>query len=312
MTQTKIASRTLLILMGIVAFPITLADISVAQDKFFVGVGYAPISGEYKNITALNATSSSSPSGSTIDVDAADVSITLGERRVFPRVGFESDFSFHRITTSATNTVTDSEISSITESGVTYGVGANLRSIRTEGIHFQGEYEYLIGKSSNEATIPSNQTVQLDTNNSSRVVLSLGPVFVLAGSSLQHGLLFSSISESEGISEVSTYTQANVISYTFRTLGEGNAYFGQVGFGSLEAQLDSRTSNGVGEGGLLLLTGGVLINDAHEITFGVQNSEFSITDHHYFYWSDAEGRERATINEERNKLAVDLAYRFLF
>ncbi len=355
MTQIKIASRALPTMMGLVATLIMLADISVAQNRFFLGVGYVPGSGEDKITLSLPTASSNG----TIDIVSTDVSFTLGLRRVFPEQDFEADFSLHRIGMAEINTQditgTGTSFSStdkydITEAGATNGVGANFRSTRAEGIHAQGGLEYHTGSSdtvdkntSYVSTSGDNTTIGTTANglitpddksstDHSRLVLSLGPVFVPAGSSLQHGLLFTSISEvsetndpPEGTSTVIRTTEEEIttgmISYTFRTLGEGNAYFGQIGFGSSEYVLVERytgysnvaensTIEVKGDGSLFLLNTGVLINDVHEITLEVLNS--ALTSSERTYTQGTNPSPLASFKGERNRSTVELAYRYLF
>ncbi len=393
MTQTKIAARALQTMMGLVATLFMLADISVAQNRFFLGKGYTPISGEdktsssntststststFSNTTYTSTSTSTSNGDTTIDVTAANVSLVLGVHMPFPEQDIEADFSLHRIGMATDNTVTyksnspftysftDSSDSSnntttnstssstdkfeVTESGATNGLGANFRSTRAEGIHGQGGFEYHTGstdtvaKNTSYVSTRNGETTTGTTVNGlispndkwstdqTRLVLSLGPVFVPAGSSLQHGLLFTRILEDletndppEGTSTVTGKIQTklvtNLISYTFRTLGEGNAYFGQVGYGTSEAEFESaytgytNTSNNYtdefdGEGSLLLLTGGVLINDAHELSLEVQNSALTRSE------PQTKGEapfESDAYENELTALAIQLGYRYLF
>ena len=352
--------------MGLVATLFMLADISVAQGRFFLGIGYAPISGEdkftYSDSYSYTGTFSDTESetfsdDSTTDVAADDVSFALGVRMLFPEQDIEADFSFHRIqmtakntkttkynrssassisgittTDTITNTSSDTYKYDITESGATNGVGANFRSTRAEGIHAQGGLEYFAGSSGtvekNTSYVSAyngtteNGRILPDDRSSighSRLVLSLGPVFVPAASSLQHGLLLTRILEDletndppeegkRGTYTVKRESVTNMIGYTFRTLGEGNAYFGKIGFGLSEyVSVERKTGNSdvannttieaKGDGSLFLLTGGTLINDAHEISVEVQNSESS----------SSEDKSKW----EQNRLAIGLAYRFL-
>ncbi len=379
MTQTKIAARALQTMMGVVATLFMLADISVAQNRFFLGIGYTPISGEdkttYTDTDNTDTYTDTSNGDSTIDVTAANVSLVLGVRMPFPEQDIEADFSLHRIGMAEINTLTlgynntytsssedpdrgtttfREESSStdkydITESGATNGLVANFRSTRAEGIHVQGGFEYHTGstdtveKNTSYVSTSDGETTTGTTANGgispddksstdhTRLVLSFGPVFVPAGSSLQHGLLFTRIAEDietndppEGESTVTRKTQTelvtNLISYTFRTLGEGNAYFGQVGYGTSEADFESAftgytdssnnsTNEFDGEGSLLLLIGGVLINDAHEISLDVQNSALTRSE------PQTRGEtpsESDSYESELTTLAVQLGYRYLF
>ncbi len=355
MSQTKIASRALLTIMGLVATLFMLADISVAQNRFFLGVGYVPGSGEDKITTSFTTASSVQ----TTDIVATDVAFTLGLRRAFPERDIEADFSLHRIAMAEINTqditgtatsFTSSDKYDITESGATNGAGANFRSTRTEGIHFQGGFEYHTGSLETEEKNTSyvstsggvttigtteNGLISPDDKSStdhSRLVLSLGPVFVSAGSSLQHGLLFTSMSETsetndppEGTSTVTGTTETELttgmLSYTFRTLGEGNAYFGQIGFGSSEyASVETYTGNTnvadnltvefKGEGSLFLLTTGVLIRDTHEITLEVQNSALTVSE--ITFTQGTAPTDFTGIKVEQDRSTVELAYRYLF
>ncbi len=355
MTQATIAARAFLTMMGLVAALIMLADISVAQNRYFLGIGYVPGSGEDKITTSFTTASSVQ----TTDIVATDVAFTLGLRRVFPEQDFEADFSLHRIGMAEINTLdnvgtatsyTSSDKYDITESGATNGAGANFRSTRTEGIHFQGGFEYHTGSletvekntsyvstSGGVTTIgtTANGLISPDDKYSedhSRVVLSFGPVFVPAGSSLQHGLLFTRIVENsetndppEGASTVTGTTEVELttgmLSYTFRTLGEGNAYFGQIGFGSSEfASVERYTGNTdvadnstvefKGEGSLFLLTTGVLIRDTHEITLEVQNSALTVPE--ITVVQGTAPTDFTGIKVERNRSTVELAYRYLF
>ena len=358
MNHTKIVSRALLSMTGLVAALIVLADISVAQNRFFLGIGYAPGAGEHKYSYSFTTSSTVV----TTDIAAADVSLVLGLRRVFPEQDIEADFSLHRIGKAEINTQDNTETGTssfastgkhydITESGATNGVGANFRSTRAEGIHAQGGFEYFVGSSdtvekntsyvstSSDGVITigttANGLISPDDKSSSdhsRVVLSLGPVFVPAGSSLQHGLLFTNISEvaesddpPEGTSTVTETGEAELaarmISYTYRTLGGRNAYFGQIGFGSSEYALverytgntnvaDNVTIEFKGEGSLFLLTTGMLINAAHEITLEVQNSRLTIPEIKFTQGTALVDLTGIKFEQERS--TVELAYRYLF
>ncbi len=360
-------------MMGLVATLIMLADISVAQNRFFLGAGYAPGSGENKKSfnTSTTTTSGDLPTllvelgTEETELATRDLEITLGVRRVFAEQGIEVDFALHRIgmaeineqtTNSNVNSTTGDSTSAttstnkydISQTGATNGISMHVRSIRTEGFHGQGGLEYgagsfntetkntsyvstsddviTIGTTANGLISPDNKT----STDHSRLVLSFGPVFVPAGYSRQHGLLFTSISETsetndppEGTNTVTVTTETELatgmISYTYRTLGEGNAYFGQIGLGSSEyASVERKTGNldvadnttveTKGDGSLLLLTTGVLIRDTHEITLEVQNSTISEIKHTAGTAPDG----FAGVNIEQETSTVELTYRFLF
>ncbi len=381
MSQTKIASRALLTIMGLVATLFMLADISVAQNRFFLGVGYVPGTGKDKASADIDL--NTIDDGVTLvgdgqivvenELATSDFEITLGVRRVFAGQGIEADFALHRIGMAVTNeqssdnnanvvgTSGDVRITSIatgvekyeiTETGATNGFSMHARSMRTEGFHFQGGLEYWAGSVENEdkhkfslttsvITVGDDTTTETNEELSpvdkssadhSRVVLSLGPVFVSAGSSWQHGLLFTSILEKKETNDPPEGTSTNtikdedelttgMISYTFRTLGEGTAYFGQIGFGSSEFVQVGRDSGNSdvadnslvefkGEGSLFLLTTGVLINDAHEITLELQNSALTISEMKYREGTDTSGVTNFKVEQNRSK--VEIAYRYLF
>ncbi len=383
MTQVKIASRALQTMMGLVATLFMLADISVAQNRFFLGVGSAPGTGKDKASADVDLNTTDSDGITTVvdgqlvienEIATSDFEITLGVRRVFAGQGIEADFALHRIgmavTSEQSNDLNANIVASagdvmvtsiatgvekydISETGATNGFSMHARSMRTEGIHFQGGLEYWAGSVDTEEKHTFSQTTNVitfegvtttDSENGelapvdksstdhSRLVLSFGPVFVSAGSSLQHGLLFTSILEEtetndppEGTSTVTGTDEeeltTGMISYTFRTLGEGNAYFGQIGSGSSEfVQVerdsgntdvaDNLTIESKGEGSLFLLTMGVLINDAHEISLEVLNSAITSSEVKVTQGTDTSGT--SNIIGERDRSTVELGYRYLF
>ena len=374
MTQTKFSARALLSLTGFVATLIMLTNISVAQTRFFLGVGYAPGSGmnttifKYDSTTISGNTTTVLTRQDTREIESAtgDLEIVLGVRRIFAEQGIEADFALHRnettetdeqtTTITATGTATAGDLSSvsagnsidkydISASGATNGLSLHARSIRTEGLHAQGGLEYRAGSTAIEkkhtsyvstldgvTTVGSIKAGEKFSTDLSQLVLSFGPVFVSAGSSWQHGLLFSGIVEDFKIdyppvgSQTNTIKaeqelKANVISYTFRTLGEGRAYFGQIGYGSTEyASVESNTGNTdasndttvefKGDGSLFLLTAGVLMNDAHEITLGVRNSTLVVSQ--YTYTQGTAPLDLNSLKREEETSRVLLAYSFLF